>query len=480
MHHQIIVALILSAAAITVMGQGLPPKADPKPMMTNADNSKSMTRQEGVTNFMQAVASNLTSSSKSAQLKASIFALNPLDSAHKYSSQYYLDHTWQRHTTVMLGGGMDANSNFNSISAGFTFDLLHKQDASEVRTFDNDMKLLYIQISNIEADVLKRLQEKIRGNFLDSIYTLISMSGPEKDRADLRRTIILALVPASKQDSVARHDATFGNLFITLWEKVEDARRHGNPVQLSTSPGSAAYLLADYLSTIYYATPLTTDFFAYLGSITEKGKEPPLPDDIDSNMFKGFITDINVEVKQHVAVLHGKDLVEVYTYIQKEYKRHVNRIKLRPLLTLGYNYTYNKDVLQNQHLPSGFFLVGFCDPDRPYQFSFNFTDSASTDTTHTTGNHNIMVFQPGISKVFAIDANAASLFEAGFTLEYDRCTSSIYDGQKRDNLLPTLTFQARPTATSPWIKLVVKRDTNAANFLGFLNVTFNLDNPSGK
>jgi hypothetical protein len=68
--------------------------------------------------------------------------------------------TWERHSQVILGGGLDANSNFNSISMGGSYDFLHKGDASEADTYDKRMDPLYDALDNIQNPAIKEIEDE--------------------------------------------------------------------------------------------------------------------------------------------------------------------------------------------------------------------------------------------------------------------------------------------------------------------------------
>ena len=465
-------AIAMSPAAIAQTQ----PSVDSKQLFTQADNAKSMTRQSVLANFLQAAANNLSSTTKNAQLKASLFALDGTDSVTKYSSQYYLGHTWERHTQVILGGGLDASSNFNAISLGGSYDFLHKNDASEADLYDRKMKPLWDAIVNMEADALQDIHNEDSTDILNRITAQMALAVTAKTSANLAHNILHTLVTNQTRDSILKHDSTFLTEFQPVQDEVNSAIKNNTSVAGNSQDDQ---YLASYIAAQYMETPLTYQFLAYLYSIMQNGKAPSTPAAVNPELFSEYTQALNKQIALHPNLYPGKDLVEVYSYIETQYKLTLARIKLRPSLSLGYTYTYNENNVQNQHAPYLSFLWGFGNPNKPWELTIQAGDSVVTDTTHHTANHNKITASPGIVKVFASDKEGNSLLEISITSEFDQITSSLYKGEKKLDWLPTATLQARPTSKSAWISIVIKKDMNKGNFLGFLKVTFNLSNPKG-
>ncbi|HTR29542.1 MAG TPA: hypothetical protein VMH27_09750 [Puia sp.] len=473
-------SLLIAAALVMINAKGQGP-ANATPMLNKADAGQTFQRQQSVTNFVQAVANNLTNTSKNVQLKASIFALNWKDSATKYASEYYLNHTFQRHTQVVLGGGLDGNSNFNAFSAGFSHDFLHHNDVTEVNTYNADMQPIYDLLNSINASAIDDIQKADSATFVMAILNEANRMIAQRDGSDFEDAIIQKTIPAANRESALNEDSTLLTFYNAVKQDVAVSISK-NPAPGLNATNNDIRMLAALIAVQYYTQPLTLALNGYLTSIMKSGKAPSgPPDNVDPETFNRYIAAVNKGIQAKASALPGKNITQVYTYIQQQYTKHVNAIKLRPSLTLDYNYTYNTSIIQNQHNVSLTLLWGFyCkNPNHPWELNLAVSDSATTDTTHLTTNHNVYTGQLGISKVFASDDNGAALFEANLTLEYDHTTSSTYKKNNRDNYFPTLTLQARPSAKSPWISIAAKRDMNHANFLGFLNVTFNLTNPNG-
>lgn len=252
--------------------------------------------------------------------------------------------------------------------------------------------------------------------------------------------------------------------------------------QVTTNVQTVTMPMGNHIFSIRGVAPAGTGgniLLKITGDIPANGKEPSNPTSANSELFTEYTKTLNDQIAKTPNVFPGKDLTGVYTYIEKKYKTTIAKIKMRPSLSLGYTYTYNQSNLQNQHAPYLTFLWGFGNTDRPWELNVQAGDSVTTDTSHVTANHNKITALPGITKVFASDKDGNALFEITFTSEFDQVTSSLYKGEKRLDWLPTGTLQARPNSKSPWISIVVKKDVNKGNFLGFLNVTFNLNNPKG-
>jgi len=478
MKNKIILLCICFVNAVSLYAQ-LPGPVITSGTLNSTDGSKTMARQQSLTNFLQAAASNLTSNTKSAQLKASIFALNWRDSIKKYNDDYYLKHTWQRNMQVQAGGGMDANGSFNSVSAGLSYDVLNYRDVTRTQTYNSKEAALDNQILSIQGAIINDMTNAKQREWADILNKLATEAINRKDTAHLRKKIIEAIIPVRLRDSAVRNDTDLIIFCRSLEAEISIDIARQVPLITAQDSTSSTWNLAVDVAGDYYITPLLNELTAYYYYIFQNSAEPPVSMYVDPGMLADFKTAANKKFQSHAMALHGKNLVEVYTYIEKEYQATLNRIKLRPLLTIGYLYSYNTTVIQNQHIPYVSFLWGFGKhANRPWQLSGLLSDSVSTDTLHKTNNYNLYAVMVGIGKVFVSDANANSIFEADLNLEYDHTTSIVYTKDKRDNYFVGITFKARPTVKSPWIDVVVKRDMQHANFAGFLNVTFNLTNPN--
>ncbi|WP_025146542.1 hypothetical protein [Pedobacter jeongneungensis] len=451
-----------------------------KKSIIEGENEKSMGRQQILTNYLQGVAKNLTSNEKEILLKANLFALDPMDSVSKYKSENYLKKSFQRNTQLLIGGGVDKNTKINSFTIGLSYNLLNKRDPSNVNVYQELLsKPDYDQLSRKLMAINFRVLEQYKKNKWNAIaQQLNKIAADAKGRNDVLnlKQDILDLLPSQLRDGVG--DAL---PFQNSYKMFEDSVSHSlkNPGQ-PPKAGNVT-LFAEFLMSEYFATPLASSLRSYLSEAQkEDGKPKNTSAAVSDSEFNKVIGQINDELAKNTTSGGGITVESAYQQVRKIYDDRIKSIQSRPLLTLGYNYKYTPDAISHQHIPVLDFLLGFGKNGRKNnELVISLSDTLGTDTISVNKSigRNVTNLNIGINRILFKDKSLASLLELKFALEERLIWSGRLSSEKRDAFFASATLQGRPSSKSPWLKLVVKYNKDA-KFLGFLDVTLNLDNKS--
>jgi len=487
---KLIMALLstLTASAVFAQQPVKTAQLDTTQLLNQADNSKTMNRQQVITNYLQAEAHNITSTSKNVQLKASIFALNPKDSAAKYKDDYYLKHPWQRNTQLLIGGGLDKNNKINGFSAGFTSNLFNKRDLSAVRvfkyeigTYNTKVPAIDDAIDKIRNDALRDYYDKKLAEIKKNLLEIAKKAFDQKSDQTFETDLIAGGVSTDQQPAL-KSDKFFLKEYADLDKQLLDCIAKNSFDLKPDVKSSPIYLIMGYIASHYDEDPLNDALTTYINNASKNGAAPKLSGAPDADLI-ALIAVMNAQVAKQQDVFPAKTLADVYVYLHTQYKNASSKLASRPLLALGYNFSYASTGINYQHVPSLQFLwgLGGKHSSNEYEFTATATDTLATDTTKKSKplDRNIGTIQLGINKVLFTDKSSVSLLETIFAFEEDHIFSTPYAKEKDNKVFVSVALQGRPSAKSPWFKLLVKYNKNA-NFLGFLDVTLNLDNSSNK
>lgn len=466
-------------------------------------DKQSLNRQNVLTNFLQIVGSNLTSSgNQSLQLQGNLFALNFFkDSAQKYSDPYYLK--WGanalRNTQLSLGGGFTSNNQLNSFTSGLTFNVLNLRDSSLVlayyRALDaigaaNLQRLLTITgqvMMGYEAFKEPLVKQEI-GTYLTSAVRNIAVLFPDTlKKSNLIRNAISNVRTAAAKDK--NHDST-GIAIInagmdTLALNVKKWRTISDSVQrnksMDTFQSSEWYTgFVRNLTYAGYTTVMDDSLHAYWDTVYYTQKVPNLK---GSTEFYTVVDSFNTKIKRDSAFFHVSDLAHVYLYYRHVADSVQKQISRRPLLQAGLNFGYSSSGISHMLMPNLQYMQGFSlsrTRNMPVELSVSIADSMYTDTStkNNTFDRNVGMFKGSFDITFFTDQSGQSLLEAELGPEYDHVYNGHYSGEKWDKYYAVLELLGRPSSKSPWLTLTFKYDMKQGNFLGFLNLTFALSNSS--
>jgi hypothetical protein len=114
------------------------------------------------------------------------------------------------------------------------------------------------------------------------------------------------------------------------------------------------------------------------------------------------------------------------------------------------------------------------DTTKPWDFYAGLFYNFKTDTVlKQTFRREIASFKFGVNKVFAERSDGSPFFEVLGTAEIDDVTRDAYKGENQFTILPDFTFTIKPTKSIS-IPLEIKYDPKQKNFLGFLNVKWDI------
>jgi hypothetical protein len=350
-----------------------------------------------------------------------------------------------------------------------------------VKSYNNKIPAINDMLDAIRNTALTSYETNKLAEIEKNILKCLKQAYDQKSDNNLRSDLVTTLTTTPGQD-VFKKDKIFDSDFDALDNELIKAIKDSSyPFKVGVN-GSSTYKLADLVSTEYYFVPLNNALTDYINYATKNGKAQSTTG-ANNNDLNDLITDINAGINKQKTLLEGTDLVTVYTYINTQYKNATTLLANRPLLSYGYNFIYSSTGIYYQHIPNVQFLIGLGGKKstHSYEFSAIASDTIATDTAHKNKPHdrNISALQVGINRVFFTDKSSVSLLEATLALEEDHVFSTPYTGENRNKVFASLAFQGRPSAKSPWFKLLLKYNKKA-NFLGFLDVTMNLDNSSNK
>jgi hypothetical protein len=147
---------------------------------------------------------------------------------------------------------------------------------------------------------------------------------------------------------------------------------------------------------------------------------------------------------------------------------------------MGYNYSVKG--IHTQLIPNVEYFQGL--KNVPVEFDTYIADSIYTDTLIKGCNQarNIMTFKFSIDYPIYTDNSGASLLEIkGDLFEYNHVgKTGAYKKEALDKYYSGVTLMGRPSSKAPWFTLQIKYDQKNGTFLGFLNLSFALNNSSNK
>lgn len=429
-------------------------------------------KQDVLANYLQVAANNLSSNNKGVSLKLNWFALNLMDSVHKYNDKNYLRTAWQRNGQFMFAGGIDNNNKFNSFGAGLNYNLVNRRDAA-LADFSSVYQQAYTEIAAIEktsrikykGNIEKAVKSKLAAIILE-LYTQ-SITKPGQPIDSLREMVAKKMGAFPADDG--KQDA---GMVLKLQTTLNFAITNKDTIGLGHAGDAWGQYLADQM--------LGQVMNSYVNSNEKKTTlfAPYLDKNTAEQMFNGMDTLVKHNAYLQNPKLKARGIADAYQKVQQEYDAMVKYVALQPLFTAGYNYTYGSGTVFSSHIASLQYVESFtADSGRK---TYDFTSSLSdTLTSQLPGrgqalNRNIGALQAGLNAVL-LTQNKKSLVELTIGLEDDVVFSGVMNGENRDKFYFNSVLRARLPNT-PWMKISIKYDPHTANVLGFLDFTYNLDN----
>ncbi|SHN07453.1 hypothetical protein [Mucilaginibacter sp. OK098] len=429
-----------------------------------ADINKGKTgnKEDLLTKYLQIAANNLTSNNKNLTLKLNWFALNNMDSAKKYDDANYLRSRWQRNGQFIFAGGMDKDSKFNSIQAGFNYNLLNLRDTTEFHYFNYYGKALK-EIGIIKGKEMKNFISPITASLKVQLDKIIKDQYQKKENDQLKAEIYSAI------KSFPNHP--------TIDELIKVAQKNLNTCIAESDAMGISNLsanLSDFTANLMLDKALNMYTLSF-------GKQSIAFDFfVDAELIKKIVTAIDTDI-QNDQLLQNEykavSLTDADKKIQKQYRDLVDYVTRQPILTFGYNYTYGTGSVKPSHVLGlqGLWGLNKIGSKKTNELSISLSDTITNiqSAQITSVNRNIGAFQAGINTVLLMN-NKISLMELNMAVENDLLFTKALAGESKNKFSFNSTFRVR-LPNSPWLKFTVKYDVKKANFLGFLDFTYNID-----
>ncbi|HEY4326728.1 MAG TPA: hypothetical protein VGN20_22270 [Mucilaginibacter sp.] len=438
--------------------------------VTTAHKLNTGNLQDILNNYIQVAAKGVTSSKTSVQLKLNWFALNPQDSVTKYDNKHFIKSWWQRNGEFVFAGGIDKNSKFNSFQAGFNYNLINRRDtamhyytAAYEKYFDRESVIIHNAIVKYSDTIIRQIDPKLTKTIIDDFNKNIIVTNLVQQISSQ----IEGFPTSSKMDSLAiKYLQNLLNDDIknprALKGSLSDKLKHG--IKLVDTAAARSILnksLRTYIKT-GGKQPLSFNYFISKSLTTEMSK---------------FIDD-QVAADTTFKILKVKTLSDLNKKVLRNYEDLIKYIAQQPLLTIGYNYTYGTGTVLSSHDVSFQYLQGLSPLASPKatQLTASLSDTLTgSDPTGKTRNfqRNIIAFQAGFNKVLSMQKKV-SVMELNLGVEDDRATNGYVTKTDKNKFTFNAYYRVRLPAT-PWLKLSIKYDPKAANILGLLDFTYNLD-----
>lgn len=168
-----------------------------------------------------------------------------------------------------------------------------------------------------------------------------------------------------------------------------------------------------------------------------------------------------------------------YSKVQKAYQHALADARLRPLLTLSLNSAFLKNARFDSATFNAIYLQGITRSGKPLELDARAGITARDSTIGTDKYRVALTSSAGLDYAlissFNKDANSYTpILEIKPYVEYDRIFTSTLTGEKKTSFYASLDLRLKVT-NNLWLPFTLKYDFNSKSFLGFLNVSFNMD-----
>lgn len=434
--------------------------------MINGQKSVTGMAQDILSNYLQVAAQNLTSNNSNLQLKLTYFALNGMDSVHKYNNDNFLRTKWQRNLEFVTAVGVDKNNKFNSAKGGFSYNFWNRRDAQS-RYFTDTYLVPFNEEQGILNTALMQFRPQVEPNVKQSVVQVLQTLLMQHQSSNNLGQQLKAAIPGLFQEQAS--DATMAK-YLEDQFNIEI-----NQQTFSAEMNSRIDQFVRYETDEIITVPLNT----YVHGL---GKEP-----MNTSPFlpTALVTQIKTFIDQQVAAnailsttFKAKTLIDLNNKVLANYQAMVSYIGRQPLLTFNYLYSYGKGTLLSTHEFGVTYLqgTGRFQTQKLGQIKASLTDTVtSDDPTGAQRNfkRNIVAFQAGYNQVLAVQKKV-SVMEIYGALEQDWSTSGYISGNTTSKFYLDAYFRAR-LPTTPWIKFDLKFAPHGGNVFGFFDFTYNLD-----
>lgn len=157
----------------------------------------------------------------------------------------------------------------------------------------------------------------------------------------------------------------------------------------------------------------------------------------------------------------------VVDFIKTNMNDYFKNLENKPLLTFSVDGTSNTGGKINRGSLGTVFLVGGKIGELDARIKFSYIDTLAISAPRSVLNSKL-----GFNLKIIKGKDDESFFEIKTYFEYNKLFNNLLPDEIEENTFMNTDFRFRLTKDF-WIPLTIKYDTKKANFLGFLNVTYN-------
>ncbi|MCL8536602.1 hypothetical protein M9991_06950 [Chryseobacterium gallinarum] len=160
---------------------------------------------------------------------------------------------------------------------------------------------------------------------------------------------------------------------------------------------------------------------------------------------------------------------------EKEFNEEIEKIKMRPLLTLGFRSNFRKDAKFLDEFNADLVYLQGLKSKNNSKLEIDFRNRFSAKDSMTTSIIKRKEFSSQLGlNISVLKKGNKSLIEFKPNFEFKRVISGLMDEEKNNQFLANADLRLR-VLKNLWIPLILKYDIENNNLFGFLNVSFNFE-----
>lgn len=429
-----IIPALLSLVSIQVSGQTTTSKiqaittkdisklSQSKDLIRTANDLKSGNWQDVMSGFFQLAAGDLAGSNHSVSFKSNLLALKVKADSSLLIDTNYVKQKFARNFQFDFSLKLDSVYHFNGFNAGFTWAIVNKRDNSVVQFINNSSQSFYDKLIKSANSFENSLWDTAKLDIKNWVYRKVN---------DTSTIIIMDSFIFQKMKpygSLKRNDTSF--------IKINDG-------------------------TFIYLSPANLNLFLN----TKNALKTMLNDSLFS------VARLPKEFQKFAS----KKLDSLFAESEKKFNAFLDEVAMQPLLTLSADGNFDK---QKGSLNGGdaqlVYLQGISSKSGS-RFESDIRAGFSEKDT-TLNNSSVRRSVLDINAGFNISwvKNKKSIVEFKPYLEYKNIMQGISSGENQETFYASGDLRIRVT-DNLWIPLTIKYDTKKGNFLGFLNVSLNMN-----
>ena len=208
---------------------------------------------------------------------------------------------------------------------------------------------------------------------------------------------------------------------------------------------------------------------AYIAAKRGLDKALASPGSFDSTQlpaaFKQFL------VKNKIPIV---SFTSPYDMVQKQYQQALAATRVKPLLTLALNSAFTKAAGFDSAQLGLVYLQGMTKTGKSLELDLRANFIVKDSLVGADHYRSRLDAQGGLDYALITSKANTSILEVKPYFEYNHLFSALLTGEKRDVVYAAAEFRLRVTS-SLWLPLTLKYDISHKSFLGFLNISFNMN-----